>query len=141
MRSKRYIALLLAAVYLLAVGGPSAVALACRCMMPERLARHVCCEHCNHEVVETRTVMHESCCGNHHSTDIVLYVASSHDSEKFVKRVACSDLPDALAPEPLVAAGGTLLPVGCDRIAMRCAGSMPDSFLASCGLRAPPVLV
>ena len=140
MRSKRYIALLLAAVYLLAVGGPSAVALACRCVPPAKSVYGACCPYCVRVGGDVPSVMHDSCCGDHHSTDIALYTASSHDSEKFVKRIVASDLPDALAAEPVLTTG-VPAPAGCDRIAVRCAGSVPDSFVASCGLRAPPVLV
>ncbi len=140
MRLKRYIALLLTTVYLLAVGGPSAVALTCRCMAPVQLAQHACCLHCDHEADDVRTVMHEPCCGNHHSTDIVLYTTSSQDSEKFAKRIVASDLPDALAPE-LVVSAGVPEPVGCDRVVVWGVGTVPDSFVAAYGLRAPPVLV
>lgn len=139
MRLKRYIALLLTTVYLFAVGGPSFASLTCRCVSPAEPVQQPCCSLCDDDS-GFRPAMHEPCCGDRHSIDVALYTSSSHDAEKFVKRIVAPDLPDALAAESVVGAGPDG-PIGCDRIVPQDRRPLPTALVASCGLRAPPVLV
>lgn len=127
----------MAAVYLLAVGGPVFASLTCRCITGDVQGVHVCCRHCDHKPVPV--VMAEPCCGDYHSTDIVLYTTPSHDSEKFVKRAASADFPAALAADAVFSVGYVSEP--CGVVAERCVPAVPESHVSSCGLRAPPVLV
>lgn len=127
----------MAAVYLLAVGGPVFASLTCRCITGDVSGVHVCCQHCDHKPVPS--VMAEPCCGDSHSTDIVLYTTPSHDSEKFVKRVVVVNFPAAMSADAIFTVGYRL--VQCSTVAERYISSVPESFISSCGLRAPPVLV
>lgn len=138
MRLKRYIALLLTAVYLFAAGGSVFASLTCRCITGDLQGVHICCRHCDHKSVPA--VLAEHCCGDAHSTDIVLYTAPSNDSTKFIKRAVATESPAALVADRIVSTG--TFPLGCcNRIISRGVGAVPDSFVSSCGLRAPPALV
>lgn len=138
---KRCIAWLLAAVYLFAVGAPAYVAVTCECVAVVS-GTHVCCYHCEHNdgAVNGKACMEAPCCGDQHSTDISLYVVSSQDGDKQVKRLVAADLPPALAAGLLLSSDDPL-PTECGRVVIEGAGAVPDAQVAACGLRAPPVLV
>lgn len=137
MRIGRFIALVLLAVYLFAVGGPSYASLSCRCVaMESHATTHDCCNHCDHVEDAAGAAMNASCCGNHHSTEINLYTGSSSDDARSA-RCAVFALPPSLTTEcpaptdPLVT---------CEKVCERRAPFLKEAFLLSVGFRAPPVL-
>ncbi len=139
MKLKRYIALLLLAVYFMAAGGPALVSLSCRCVAMHLHAEHACCQHCDHseDALAAKADVSAPCCGNHHSTEVNLYTGSGADNDRIV-RCAVVDLPAALAAEyPL----DMRIVTTADKVAERRAPFVCRGFVRSTGLRAPPVLV
>lgn len=152
MRVKQFIAWILLAVYLLAVGVPALCSLSCKCVsMRARSAQadHVCCCHCGcaqvnldaadqlfATVAGADETIKAPCCGKHHSTEIDLYTGNSQDGERYI-RLVILDLPATLIPEnsDFIAEH-----FPCNRLAR---GAIPDLLQAhacSAALRAPPVL-
>lgn len=141
MRIKKYISLLMLMGYLFAVGVPSLLALSCECVAMNTGSQHVCCHHCDHDGVSTsgQDVLKAPCCGDHHSTEIELYIGSSQDTERYAKRIFVTELPPALAAE--FVSFIAYIPMVCGLVADPAPSSVEDFRVSSCGLRAPPVLV
>lgn len=102
MKLKRSISLLLLAVYLFATAGTALASLTCKCVAMKARTEHACCCHCLHVAdlpAAAGGEMRAPCCGNHHSTEIELYVSSSFDNNERYTRCIVLDLPPALAAE------------------------------------------
>ena len=140
MKVKRYIALVLCALYLAATAGVALASMTCQCLGMKRGAvEHRCatcchqgesaCDDCSDFRLDAR------CDCSLHSIEINLYTSShSDDSEKYVRCVV-SVLPPSLAVEcpcpahlPALRCGDVLPPVPLVR-------EMPGRVF---GLRAPP---
>lgn len=141
MRIKKYISLLMLMGYLFAVGAPAVFALSCECVAMNTGSTHVCCHHCDHNDASAsgQYVLKAPCCGDHHSTEVELYTGSSHDAERYAKRIFVTELPSALAAESVSFIA--YIPVVCGVVADPAPSSVEDFRVSSCGLRAPPVLV
>lgn len=137
MKLRRYISLILLAVYLFAAGGAAYVSLSCECVAMKSRVAHTCCHHCAHAGDDVREAMQAPCCGNHHSTEIELYTSSGTDLDRSMVRCAVVDLP------PLVSAA---CPCPGHIPALRVARTLPEpprvcrGYVCPTGLRAPPVL-
>lgn len=138
MKTKRFISLLLLAVYLLAAGGPAWASLSCKCVAAKLSTAHTCCCHCAHEsdAPAAKTDVSAPCCGHHHSTEVNLYTGGSSENERSV-RAAAADLT-ALAPDVPDALDA---PAYCLRIVLRQTPLPGKSCPCGPGLRAPPALV
>lgn len=146
MARRKYISLLLLAVYLLTTGGAAYASLSCRCLteMHACVSAHGCCA-CANPCAHARRVCDDGavqtweapCCDDRHSTEIELYVGASHDDENEV-RCAVLALPHCLAAAQ--AARLSAPKFRKERIERPVARIRP-SFVAVAGLRAPPVLV
>ena len=136
MKLKRLISLLLLSVYLLATGGPAYVSLSCKCVT---MSSHVCCHHCQHgaDAAGAGESLKAPCCGNHHSTEIELYVSSSFDNNERYTRCIVLDLPPALAAECPCPAH---VPFLREKVAERRTPFVREASTLSVGFRAPPVL-
>lgn len=140
MKLKRYISLLLLAVYLFATAGASLVSLTCKCVSMKERTEHLCCHHCQHTADASAAadgVMRAPCCGNHHSTDIELYVFQHSDNGEKHIRCVVTDLPPALAVECPCPAHVPLLR---EKAAERQTPFVPEAYMLPVGFRAPPVL-
>lgn len=143
MKLKRYISLLLLAVYLFATAGASVTSLTCKCVTLKARTEHVCSSHCQQHTADAASaadgVMRATCCGNHHhSTEIDLYLFSHSDnSEKYIRCVV-TDLPPALAVECPCPAHVPLLR---EKTAERLTPFVPEACILPVGFRAPPALV
>ena len=137
MKLKRLISLLLLAIYLTAWGGPAYVSLSCKCVT---MSSHVCCHHCQHgaDAAGAGESLKAPCCGNHHSTEIELYVSSSFDNNERYTRCIVLDLPPALAAECPCPAH---VPFLREKVAERRTPFVREACILSVGFRAPPVLV
>lgn len=137
MKLKRLISLLLLAIYLTAWGGPAYVSLSCKCVT---MSSHVCCHHCQHgaDAAGAGESLKAPCCGNHHSTEIELYVSSSFDNNERYTRCIVLDLPPALAAECPCPAH---VPFLREKVAERRTPFVREASTLSVGFRAPPVLV
>lgn len=137
MKLKRLISLLLLAIYLTAWGGPAYVSLSCKCVT---MSSHVCCHHCQHsaDAAGAGESLKAPCCGNHHSTEIELYVSSSFDNNERYTRCIVLDLPPALAAECPCPAH---VPFLREKVAERRTPFVREASACSVGFRAPPVLV
>ena len=96
MKLKRSISLLLLAVYLFATAGTALASLTCKCVAMKARTEHACCCHCLHVAdlpAAAGGEMRAPCCGNHHSTEIELYVSSSFDNNERYTRCIVLDLP------------------------------------------------
>ena len=82
--------------------------------------------------------MRAPCCGNHHSTEIELYVSSSFDNNERYTRCIVLDLPPALAAECPCPAH---VPFLREKVAERRTPFVREASACSVGFRAPPVLV
>ena len=133
---KRLISLLLLAIYLTAWGGPAYVSLSCKCVT---MSSHVCCHHCQHgaDAAGAGESLKAPCCGNHHSTEIELYVSSSFDNNERYTRCIVLDLPPALAAECPCPAH---VPFLREKVAERRTPFVREASTLSVGFRAPPVL-
>lgn len=138
MKTKRFISLLLLAVYLLAAGGPAWASLSCKCVAAKLRTAHTCCCHCAHESdgMAAKADVSAPCCGHHHSTQVDLYTSGSSDNERST-RVAAADLT-ALAPDVPDAIDA---PSDCLRIVVRQTPLPGKPRPCGTGLRAPPALV
>ena len=136
MKLKRLISLLLLAIYLTAWGGPAYVSLSCKCVT---MSSHVCCHHCQHgaDAAGAGESLKAPCCGNHHSTEIELYVSSSFDNNERYTRCIVLDLPPALAAECPCPAH---VPFLREKVAERRTPFVREASACSVGFRAPPVL-
>lgn len=136
MKLKRLISLLLLAIYLTAWGGPAYVSLSCKCVT---MSSHVCCHHCQHgaDAAGAGESLKAPCCGNHHSTEIELYVSSSFDNNERYTRCIVLDLPPALAAECPCPAH---VPFLREKVAERRTPFVREASTLSVGFRAPPVL-
>lgn len=137
MKLKRYISLLLATVYLFAVGGQAFASLSCHCVAEQS---HICgCHHCAHQtddIAVGNPEMNAPCCDDNHSTEVELYISA--DKSPLVKRIAILDLPYALVPQALVSCE-TLHTAAEYRSEHR--SPLPQAAPRfTRGLRAPPVL-
>ncbi len=144
MKLKRYIALLLCALYVSATAGTALASLTCKCLGMKAPVEHSCtgcCHLSENGGADLQTACPECSlrtrCGCElHSTEIDLYTSShSDDSEKYVRCIV-AELPPSLAAEcpcpahvPALRRGNVLPPVPLVR-------EMPGRV---CGLRAPPV--
>ena len=86
----------------------------------------------------TFRLMRAPCCGNHHSTEIELYVSSSFDNNERYTRCIVLDLPPALAAECPCPAH---VPFLREKVAERRTPFVREASACSVGFRAPPVLV
>lgn len=94
MKLKRSISLLLLAVYLFATAGTALASLTCKCVAMKARTEHACCCHCLHVAdlpAAAGGEMRAPCCGNHHSTEIELYVSSSFDNNERYTRCIVLD--------------------------------------------------
>lgn len=141
MKCKRYIALLLCALYMAATAAVSLASMTCKCRGMMRAEAELrctsCCAHCSMtEPFCEGGCLETDCDCDRHSTEIDLYTSShSDDSEKYVRCVV-SELPPSLAavspsPEhvPALRQGIVLPPLPIVR-------EIPRTAF---GLRAPPV--
>ena len=137
MKMRRYISLLLLAVYLFAVGGPSYASLSCRCVALHSHAQtHGCCHRALQNQPAAGDALGAPCCANHHSTEIDLYTGTSSDDLR-AARCAVFALPPSLTTE--CPAPADPLVVG-EMVSERRAPFLKEAFLLSVGFRAPPVL-
>ena len=99
MSCRRYISLLLLAVYLLATGGAAFRSLSCSCMDKGHVAEHLHA-HCGHAagVCDEAETLRATCACDRHSTEIELYTNPHSDDDK-ATRCAMVFLPAALAAE------------------------------------------
>lgn len=140
MKSKRYISLLLLAVYLFATGGAAYASVSCECVSMSVRTAHVCCHHCCHADGAASSgdkSLTAPCCDDRHSTEIELYTASGSDSNEHSLKCAVLDLPPALAAECPCPAHVPFLRL---KVAELRAPFVPDVRLLPVGFRAPPVL-
>lgn len=141
MKLKRYISLLLLAVYLFATAGTALASLTCKCVSMKARTEHVCCSHCQQHAAEAAAdgVMRAPCCGNHHhSTEIDLYLFSHGDNGEKQIRCMVTDLPPALAAECPCPAHVPLLR---EKTVQRQAPFIAEACMLPVGFRAPPALV
>ncbi len=142
MTLRKYISLLLLAVYMFAAGGRAVVSLTCPCSAPKaRTEVHACnhCqhEHCGHEASDTAATLSEACtCGSHHSTEIDLYTGVHADDNKNL-RCSVTTLPPALVAE---VSGPDATDVGREKAAERNLPPADRELISPAGLRAPPAL-
>ena len=129
MKLKRSISLLLLAVYLFATAGTALASLTCKCVAMKARTEHACCCHCLHVAdlpAAAGGEMRAPCCGNHHSTEIELYVSSSFDNNERYTRCIVLDLPH--------------VPFLREKVAERRTPFVREASTCSVGFRAPPVL-
>ena len=141
MKLKRSISLLLLAVYLFATAGTALASLTCKCVAMKARTEHACCCHCLHVAdlpAAAGGEMRAPSCGNHHSTEIELYVSSSFDNNERYTRCIVLDLPPALAAECPCPAH---VPFLREKVAERRTPFVREASTLSVGFRAPPVLV
>lgn len=140
MKLKRYISLLLLAVYFFATGGTAYASVSCECVSMSVRTAHVCCHHCHLAGEATPCSGGKSltapCCDDRHSTEIELYTGSGQDNERVLKCIVL-DLPPALAAECPCPAH---VPFLRQTVAERDAPFIPDVRHLPVGFRAPPVL-
>ena len=140
MKRRRYIALLLSVVYLLATGGAACLSLTCGCLAAEHAAEHVhhvhvhahagcAAAHSGEEALDA------SCCCDRHSTDIELYTAASGDESPC--RCAVLALPHCLAAAQAARLAAPKFRK--ERIASPPVAVPTSPYLGVAGLRAPPV--
>lgn len=135
MKLKRYIASLLLAVCLFALGGPSLQSLLCPCAAPH--TSHVacpCCHHADSPIEGVAIASSEACCDDAHTLGGILYSPSSQDDERLVRTIQTADfeavIPSILhAPQPAVKAL---------RTALHDATLADGLARGTVGLRAPP---
>ncbi len=146
MARRRYISLLLLAVYLLAAGGGAYVSLSCRCIAEKHACAqvhgcHGCADHgaCGRCVFDdgAAQTLEAPCCGDRHSTEIDLYTGAHSDYEKAVRCVVTL-LPPSLAAECPCPAH---VPALRRRSVERPAPVPAAPLLEFAGLRAPPASV
>lgn len=102
MKLKRSISLLLARRLSFCDGGDGFGVADVQVRGNEGRTEHACCCHCLHVAdlpAAAGGEMRAPCCGNHHSTEIELYVSSSFDNNERYTRCIVLDLPPALAAE------------------------------------------
>lgn len=153
MRVKQFIAWMLLAVYLLAVGGSATLSLSCKCVAMQARSSHSlhtcsCC--CEHEQIDCKALhgwdvsvaeiaahakFKAPCCGNHHSTEIDLYTGNSSEGERHT-RLLIFDLPAIFISESVDIVAMTL---PCEQLAHRTIPDLLQAHTRSAGLRAPPV--
>lgn len=143
MKLKRYIALLLCALYVSATAGTALASLTCKCPDMKASAEHRCTGCCHHAETDAAGLNGcpecslQACCGCElHSTEIELYTSShSDDSEKYIRCVVAV-LPLSLAAEiALDTPAGSSSGNG-----LLCNIPLPREVCrAVAGLRAPPV--
>ena len=134
-------AALLLTVYLFATAGTALASLTCKCVAMKARTEHACCCHCLHVAdlpAAAGGEMRAPCCGNHHSTEIELYVSSSFDNNERYTRCIVLDLPPALAAECPCPAH---VPFLREKVAERRTPFVREASACSVGFRAPPVLV
>lgn len=115
--------------------------LTCKCVAMKARTEHACCCHCLHVAdlpAAAGGEMRAPCCGNHHSTEIELYVSSSFDNNERYTRCIVLDLPPALAAECPCPAH---VPFLREKVAERRTPFVREASTLSVGFRAPPVLV
>ncbi|MBQ6862464.1 MAG: hypothetical protein IJN98_07630 [Alistipes sp.] len=135
MKGKRYIASLLLAVCLFALGGPSLQSLLCPCAAPH--STHVacpCCHHAESPIEGVAIASSEACCDDAHTLGGILYSPSSQDDERLVRTIQTADfeavIPSILhAPQPAVKALA---------LALHQATLIDGLARGTVGLRAPP---
>ncbi len=134
MIRRKYISLLLLALYLLATGGAWSRSLACDCAAAE----HLCCvagHHAGHAHDAATEEFCATCLCDRHSTDIALYTATTGDETPC--RCAVLALPHGLAAAQ--AARLAAPKYRKERIVGPSLPLPPAPCLRLAGLRAPPV--
>ena len=136
MKLKRYIASLLLAVCLFALGGPSLQSLLCPCAAPH--TSHVACPCCHHAESPADGVAiasTEACCDDAHTLGGILYSPSSQDDERQVRTIQIADFEAVI---PLLQSA--LCPAD-KALTLALHDATPTDGLArgAVGLRAPPV--
>lgn len=134
MKRRRYIALLLSVVYLLATGGAACLSLTCGCMEAEHAAEHVHAHACCAADHQGGEAFDASCSCDRHSTDIELYTAAAGDESPC--RCAVLALPHCLAAAQAARLAAPKFRK--ERIAPPVSMPAPPC-LGVAGLRAPPV--
>lgn len=138
MVRRRYISLLLLAVYLLATGGVWLLSLTCGCADAEHASEHTCSTagyHAGHDHDAADEELCAACTCGLHSTEITLYTAAHGDDEK-TTRCAVTLLPPSLAAECPCPAH---VPALRRKPLLRPAPLTDEPLIAAAGLRAPPV--
>lgn len=145
MKSNRYIAWFLCAVYLAVTAYPAAASLTCKCLTTHAAVEHACGGCCAHAGAHIRAEAAECpadgalsapCCTDRHSTDIALYTASP-DGERPCK-CAVLMLPHCL----LAARAAQLASPKFRKEHPEPPAVLPQApCLHAAGLRAPPVSV
>ena len=138
MIRRRYISLLLCAVYLLAAVGSALLSLSCRCHMAEHAGERVCCvagHHAGHEHDAAAEELCATCSCDRHSTDIELYTADAGDETPC--RCAVLALPHCLAAAQAARLAAPKFRQ--ERIVAPALPLPPAPCLRTAGLRAPPV--
>ena len=136
MRTRRSIALLLFAVYLLMAVGAPVASLSCECLSSHDHSELFCTRHGCAASGDHEPRLMAPCCSDHHSTEIELYLVLSDSIGKFL-RCAVTDLPPALFAGWLPSAS---LSDGKRPCVERSVPLAPDPAVSSPGFRAPPVL-
>lgn len=135
MRTRRFIALLLFAVYLLMAVGAPVASLSCECLSSHDHSELFCTRHGCAASGDHEPRLMAPCCSDHHSTEIELYLVLSDGIGKFL-RCAVTDLPPALFAD-----GTALIPFlsGKQAFVERHVPLASDPAVSSPGFRAPPV--
>ncbi|MDE5708099.1 MAG: hypothetical protein K2L09_07545 [Alistipes sp.] len=139
MGRRRYISLLLLAVYLLATGGMWSLSLMCDCAEAEHADGHACCVagyHVGHDHDAEAEELCASCVCEFHSTEITLYTATA-DNETPCRCVVLA-LPHCLAAAQAARIAAPKFRK--ERIVTPAVPIEQAPCLRAAGLRAPPVL-
>ena len=139
---RRYLASLMAVVYLLAVGSVALSSLLCPCGRHQQTCASCCHVHdasstTDCDCAETMAALSKTCCGNAHSTEIALYTAGDEDA---LRRLWRTMQPAAA----VVADGLTLADVRVtdgERLLLLKEPLIESDSGGRCALRAPPVTV
>lgn len=140
MNRRKYISLLLLAVYLLATGGSAFLSLSCRCLTTQHAAEHACCvlgHHLGHDFDGAGEELYAACSCDRHSTDIELYTAVQDD--ECLCKCAVLALPHCLAAAQAARLSAPRFRK--ERVVAPCVPVPQAPCLQAAGLRAPPVLV
>ncbi|WP_418992156.1 hypothetical protein [Alistipes sp.] len=138
MKLRRYISLVLLAVYLFATGGTAYASVSCECVSKAPTVSACCHHHCTDIPCGGRDgdSLTAPCCGDRHSTEIELYTGSGSENERGPRCVVL-DLPPALAATCPCPAHVPFLRL---KAVERPAPFLPDLRILPIGFRAPPVL-
>jgi len=135
MIRRKYISLVLLAVYLLAAGGSAYMSLTCSCLEREHARGHVALRVCCADGHPDGEALCETCTCNRHSTEIRLYTTAADDASSCKCTVLA--LPHCLAAAQ--AARLSAPKFRKERIAAPPVAGRQAPCLRIAGLRAPPV--